>query len=59
MAGEEKCVLCGRGEVEDVEHFLVRYDEFQWKKLERIREIEGDRGISNSWCSKEDSIDAG
>ena len=44
MAEEERCVVCGSGEVEDVEHFLVRCDEFQWERerlLERIGEIEG------------------
>ena len=44
MAEEERCVLCGSGEIEDVEHFLARCDEFQWERerlLERIGETEG------------------
>lgn len=39
MAEKEKCVVVGK--YIDVEHFLVRCDEFQWEReklLERISE---------------------
>ena len=31
MCDDERCVLCNSGEVEDVEHFLVRCEEFRWE----------------------------
>ena len=40
-------MLCNSGEVEDVEHFLVRCEEFRWDRqvlLEKIRQIEGTQG---------------
>ena len=47
MCDDERCVLCNSGEVEDVEHFLVRCEEFRWDRqvlLEKIRQIEGTQG---------------
>ena len=47
MCDDERCVLCNSGEVEDVEHFLVRCEEFRWERrvlLEKIRQIEGTQG---------------
>ena len=44
MTEDERCILCGSGEVEDVENFLVRCNEFQEEReelLERVWEIEG------------------
>ena len=44
MTEDERCILCGSGEVEDVEHFLVRCNEFQGEReelLERVGEVEG------------------
>ena len=44
MCEDERCVLCNSSEVEDVEHFLARCEEFRWKKqdmLEKIRQMEG------------------
>ena len=44
MCDDERCVLCNSGEVENVEHFLVRCEEFRWERqdlLEKIRQIEG------------------
>ena len=41
MCEDERCVLCNSGEVEDVEHFLVRCEEFRWKKQDMIRQMEG------------------
>ena len=29
MCDDERCVLCNSGEVEDVEHFLARCEEFR------------------------------
>ena len=46
MCDDERCVLCN-GEVEDVEHFLVRCEEFRWDRqvlLEKIRQVEGTQG---------------
>jgi len=44
MCTEDGCVLCDSGEVEDVKHFLVRCEEFNWGRqrlLERIGWMEG------------------
>ena len=41
---DERCVLCNSCKVEDVEHFLVRCEEFRWERqdlLEKIRQMEG------------------
>ena len=48
LCGEDRCVLCGREEVEDVLHFLVLCDEFEWgrqKLLKRIGDIEGSEDV--------------
>ena len=44
MCDDERCVLCNSGEVEDVEHFLVRCEELRWERqdlLEKIKQMEG------------------
>ena len=44
MCDDERCVLCNSCEVEDVEHFLVRFEEFWWERqdlLQTIRQMEG------------------
>ena len=38
---EERCVLCGNGEVEDVEHFLTMSEELQWER-EKLFELSGE-----------------
>jgi len=32
MCDDERCVLCNSGEVEDVEHLLVRCEGFRWER---------------------------
>ena len=52
MCDDERCVLCNSGEVEDVEHFLVRCEEFKWERqdlLEKIRQIEGTQGWTDEY----------
>ena len=57
---DERCVLCNSCEVEDVEHYLVRCEEFRWERqalLEKIRQMEGTqewideygRGMRERW----------
>ena len=44
MTEDERCILCGGDEIEDVEHFLVRCNEFQGDRvelLERVGKVEG------------------
>ena len=44
MCDDERCVLCNSCEVEHVEHFLVRCEEFRWERqdlLDKIRQMEG------------------
>ena len=44
MVEEDRCVLCGLGEVEDVRHFVLECKEFEWDRCEllrRLRRIEG------------------
>ena len=51
LCEEDRCVLCDREEVEDVLHFLVLCDEFEWerqKELKRIGDIEG----SDMWLEE-------
>ena len=51
LCEEDRCVLCDREEVEDVLHFLVLCDEFEWERqrlLKRIGDIEG----SDMWLEE-------
>ena len=53
MTEDERCILCGSGEVEDVEHFLVRCNEFQGEReelLERVGEVEGADAWVEAFC---------
>ena len=39
MCDDERCVLCNSGEVEDVEHFLMRCEEFRWERQDLLEKI--------------------
>ena len=57
MTEDERCILCGSGEVEDVEHFLVRCNEFQGEReelLERVGEVEGADVWVEAFCGAGD-----
>ena len=42
MCDDLRCVLCNSGKVEDVEHFLVRCEEFRWGETGLVREDKAD-----------------
>ena len=51
MCDDERCVLCNSCKVEDMEHFLVRREEFSWERqdlLEKIRQME----VTQEWIDE-------
>ena len=51
LCEEDKCVLCDSEEVEDVLHFLVLCEEFQWERQELLSRI-GDIVGSDAWMEE-------
>ena len=51
LCEEDKCVLCDSEEVEDVLHFLVLCEEFQWERQELLSRI-GDIAGSDAWMEE-------
>ena len=41
MVEEDRCVLCNGGKVEDVKHFVLKFEQDRCQLLERIKGIVG------------------
>ncbi len=51
MIEDDRCILCDRDETEDVEHFMVKCDEFRWERQKLLRKIEQLEG-TDEWVGE-------